>query len=157
MKFIPRFLLSLLVLLGLTLAPALAATGITDAEVRTFVKAGDQALSVHNIGKVVSQMAADVQIEEVTGGQTKRYNRSQFAARMKENYSRLPQGIKLTYRTQIDDIQLKGPQATVKTTVYERADYKGKTINATHTEITTLEKRQGAVLITKVRALVPAR
>lgn len=149
-----HLLVSAALLLGLAagiLAPGHAADTLSEAEVRAFMRQGDQLIMQHNIGKVAGAMAADIRIRL----DSETLTRSQYVNKLKQQYAALPKDFKTHYRTQVDSIQLASPKATVKSTIYQRVSAGGQSASSVHQEVVTLEKRAGMILITGLTASRP--
>jgi hypothetical protein len=141
---------SVMVIALLLIAPA-QVTGqqADEAAVQAFVLRLDQAIAAKNateVGKLISENA-EFSGTVTAGGRTRtlKVNKTQYVAGLREMWM---QASNYMYRRTNQEIAISGSKATVTADVFESMIVQGQYVQAKSKEFWTLEKINGAFLVT---------
>lgn len=137
-------------------ASAVAAQGPTEVEVRALLDSADRAIAAKDIDALATTLSEDVQISGAMSAENVlvdrfRFDKPRYLAALRDNWT---QATDYTYRRTNQRIVVSGAVATVTADVFESATVAGGVLRTQTRETTTVERRSGAVVVTRIEAEV---
>lgn len=137
-------------------ASVVSAQGPTEAEVRALLDRADQAIAARDIDALATTLSEDAQISGAMSAENVlidrfRFDKPTYLAALRDSWT---QATDYTYRRTNERIVVSGAAATVTADVFESATVAGGVLRTRTRETTTVERRHGAAVMTRIDAEV---